>query len=444
MYCIKLNGNGGTISCSLQTDGSAWRVKCSEKSMRRIQEWSQDQIMKKMLEILRCIPNILVPQDIPRKSAKSYSAKPPDRGTGWFCASELSDLQSLQEHNNITVNELWTAAANLCQTLRQLYSLGIWGNAGRGSILLRKNKNLDLKYCLTGITDFHVYQYSQVFQKAACGDENPVTTGMRFLIGGVALCTDLDKDEDSLLERQMGAVCTEFLGTFFRSPTRLSPEQFLDTAEKKLRLVAAHLRLRKLKELCLYLVVLGSDCRGIAVPALGSLIRSFYRCAQGLDLKHDTKFSVACIYPWDTVCMRKSDEGYIYALSALHQNQGGEKRVLLEETLDCLNQELEQTIGQGIGALVCYIALPVVESDPALTGMDIALFQELKQKHQAELCEAFICSPDLRQRVPHGYKRLHLFQKVISEDTVDAMMCAAVNHMLSIRLPSLKIDKVEM
>ncbi len=432
MNSINLDGNGGTLCCVTQTNGSGWRVNCSEKSMQRIQEWSKDKVMKKMLEVLRCIPNILVPRYIPVKGAKSYPAEPPAGGRGWFCASELSDYQSLREHNDITINELWTVAANLCQTLRQLYSLGIWGNAGRGSVLLQKHKNMELRYCLTGITDFHIYQYPQVFREAVYDNEDPVTTGLRLLIGGVALCTDFDGEMDiSPLERQINATCNGFFSMFFHRPTRLSPDLFLKEAEKKLRLGAEHLRLETLKGLCLYAVLLGPDCRGISVPALSSLIRSFYRCVQELDPKHYTKISVVCIYPWDTVCVRKSDEGCVYALSALHQNQGREKRVLLGGLLDCLNQELEQAMCQGTAALVCYITLPAIGSDPALTSMDVALFQELEQKHQTELCKAFICSADLCQKVSSRYSRLKLDKKEIYVDTVDARMYAAVKQMLS-------------
>lgn len=427
---IKLTGNGETIRRVSQANGFAWKVRCSEESIQRLQEWSQDPVMKKMLGVLHCIPHILVPRDIPRKDAKSYFADPPDRAKGWFCAGELSDCQSLLEHNNITVNELWITAADLCQTLCRLYDLGIWGNAGRGSLLLRKPKNGELKYCLTGITDFHVYQYPQVFREAAFSGEDPVTSGLRLLVGGAALCADLSGGEEPPLEREIGGACTEYLGTFFRSPSYLPPDRFLETAEKKLRLAAEHLRKGQLKDLCLYLVMLGPDCRKIPVPALSSLTRSFYRCARKLDPAHHTKISAACIYPWDTVCIRKSDEGYVYGLSALYQDQGREKHVLLGGLLDCLNQELEQAMKQGTGALVCYIVLPTAGSDPVLTGMDIALMQALEQKHQTELCEAFICSADLQQKIPHGYSRLKLEGKEINVNTADGQMAAVVKRLL--------------
>lgn len=196
MDSIKLTGNGETVRRVSQANGFAWKVSCSEESIQRLQEWSQDPVMKKMLGVLRCIPHILVPRDIPRKDAKSYFADPPDRAEGWFCAGELSDCQSLLEHNNITVNELWITAADLCQTLCRLYDLGIWGNAERGSLLLRKPKNGELKFCLTSITDFHVYQYPQVFREAAFSGEDPVTSGLCLLVGGAALCADLSGGEE--------------------------------------------------------------------------------------------------------------------------------------------------------------------------------------------------------------------------------------------------------
>lgn len=103
---------------------------------------------------------------------------------------------------------------------------------------------------------------------------------------------------------------------------------------------------------------------------------------------------------------------------------------MLGGLLDCLNQELEQAMKQGTGALVYYIVLPTAGSDPVLTGMDIALMQALEQKHQTELCEAFICSADLQQKVPHGYGRLKLEGKEINVNTADGQMDAAVKRLL--------------
>lgn len=431
---IDLTGNGGTICCILHTGNTDWQIRCKKESMQRIQEWSKDPVMQKMLEIVSLVPNVLVPKRIPRRSAKSYSVRPNVQKKAWFCAGELSDYQSLQKNNGITVNELWTVAANLSQTLSLLYSLGIWGNAGRGSVILQKLKKADLKYLLTGITDFHIYRYEQLFCKPYCADEDPVTTGMRLLIGGVALCADLDGEESgySTLEKQIGAACINNLSAFFRNPSSLSPSLFLETAERELRQAAENLQMETPKEICLYLVVLGSDCRRTAIPALSSLTRSFYHCVQELGPRQNTKNRVVCVYPWDTVHISGSDEGRIYGLSALHRNQDRGRHVLLGGLLDCLNRELERAVQQGIAALVCYITLPAAESDPTLTCMDIVLFRELAQKHQTELCEAFICSADLQQKADPRYSRLNLSEKEVSLDALDSTMYAAVRRLLSI------------
>lgn len=436
MTCINFKESRRTLCCCAQPDETSWWVDCAPESIQRMAEWSGDPVMKNLLPVLRCIPNILVPLDLPAEDADHYYAWPPEGAGTWFGAAELDNLQSLEAHCGITVKDLWTIAASLCETLTQLCSLGIWGYASRDRVLLRKGRKLG--YCLTDITDCHIYQYSQTFpfpnDSPVDENETPETLAMRLLVGGVALCADhqqLLSEKETDLELQLGRACVGKLSQLFRTPSQLQPIRFLEDARSALRRAAKSVRLDSPKKIHLYLVLLGTDCRQVAVPALSCVARSFYHCARELG---DIRADAVCIYPWDRVCICRFEENCVYGLSALDQDQDQTRRrpVLLGGLLDCLTGELDRDLSQGTASLVCYIALPTPggRNPPALNCMDHILIEELARKRRLEIFDAFLCSADLQQRADIQYSTLVEEHQHITLKELDSKMYSAMTHLL--------------
>lgn len=419
MDCIELDGHEGTLRCVLQPNRTNWRVECAPVSMERMAEWSGDLVLKGLLMALRGIPNILVPQRPPKADAEYYLARLPAGVGAWFGANELNDLQSLEAHGGMTVMELWNSAADLCQTLARLYSLGIWGYAGRDRVLLRKGREEGTPekeradYCLTDITDCQIYQYPQAFSVPPHPEtgEDPVTLAMRLLIGGVALCADggqLLGGQETTLELQLGVRCAGRLSGLFRTPSSLPPQGFLACAQDGLRRAAKAIQRGKPQKLRLYLVLLGPDCRRAAVPALSCVARSFYHCAWDLTAGKGVQADITCVYPWDRVQVCQFKKNCVYGLSALKQELSGKRPVPLGGLLDCLNRELERELPRGTAPLVCYITLtnPGDIHAPAQTCMDYVLVEELARKRELGIFDAFLCDADLRQQVDSPYERL--------------------------------------
>lgn len=435
MEYIELSGNGGTSRCIIQPGKMHWRVECTPASRERMAGWNDDPVIKGLLKVLQNIPNILVPRSLPSTDAEYYLARPPAGKGTWFRADELESMESLETHDQMTVMDLWKIAADLCQTLEQLYSLGIWGYAGRDRILLRKKED-QLGYCLTDITDCKIYRYPQAFSVPSIREtkEDPVTLAMRLLIGSVALCADrqqlLDGGETDL-EVQLGTACAKGPSRLFRQPSRLQPLEFLERARTELRRAARSMRWDTPKKLRLYLVLLGPDCRQAAVPALSCVARSFYHCAGGLAGGNDVQADITCIYPWDRVRTCRFEKNCVCGLSALDQGQA-RRPVPLGGLLDCLSRELERDQAQGIALLVCYITLPGLGggSAPALNCMDDVLIQELARKRGLKLFDAFLCSADLRQWADTQYSGLVEGGRNISLEKLDRKMYSAVGELL--------------
>ena len=435
MRCINFKGDGGVICCVLPPDGTDWKVVCTETSLQRMADWRRDEAARNFLKVLHCIPNILVPRSLPAEGAGHYMARPPGEGSAWFAANELDSLQALEKHHNMTVGDLWSVTAELCQTLARLYSLGVWGHAGRDSILLRKEP--ELGHCLTDITGYHIYKYPQAFPEIPCHTgEDTVTLGLRLLVGGMALCADqqhLLNGTETSFERQLGTSCSGRLRRFFRTPSDLPPVLFLENAQDELRQAVKCLRYEEPQKLCLYLVLLGSDCRQAAVPALNSVAYSFYHCISELNHTRHVQANAVCIYPWDSVHICRIEEHCAYSFSALDQEHFRRRPVLLGGLLDCLNHELERNQAQGTASLVCYISMPESRdwNTPQFTCMDSIFIQELAQKRELGIFEAFLCSTDLRQQADTHFSRLAGENMHIDQKNLDSEMYSAIARLLS-------------
>lgn len=402
----------GEAALSPRGVGRDWQVNCSEAMMRRISRLAADPVMPPLLDALNQIQGILPPKSFPGKEERGYSSWPPAGDGSWFWASELRDLQSL-ERNQITVMDLWNAAASMCGTLERLLCLGIWGRAGRGTVLLQSGDgiNAEERFCLTNITDYNIYRFAQAFPKVPAADKDPVTAAFRLLLGEVALCLDrqpalLNGREKlySRLEKQLGTDCAGMLSDFFRTPSQLAPQQFLREARDMLSAAADRLQLAKPQELHLYIVLLGTSCRKAAIPALSGVARTFQYCLECLEKKYclpDIK--TTCLFPWNSVQICDPAPYVLPTVSALTRSEAEEKRVPRSGLLDCLNQEIERNMCRGSAPLVCYIEVPergsaVVEANGwRLSCMEQYLIEELGQKQSLGVCQSLLCGSDIRQ-----------------------------------------------
>ena len=397
----------------IETGKTHWWVKCETQSIKRITEFADDLVMVHLLRALGHIPHLLLPLKLsaPQEPDKYCVKKPPGTGGGWFSAAELDGLQSLQEHGGITVQELWRCAAQLCQTLSQLLSLGIWGHADRSTILLRKRNGV-LEYCLADIIKYNMYNYPQTFSILRSDSEDPKTKVLRLLIGSFVLCLDepsLREAETAssgkiTLEENLGSECTKKFAGLFHEKSNLPPEKFLEQAKEALQVSADHLQLEAPKKLHLYLSVLGSDCRSPAVPALSSAARCFYYWMEMLDAGKDVDGQITCLLPWDTVHICDLFNNHIPCLSALPTNEDQGRYVPLGGLLDCLIRELERDRAMGAASLVCFITLPVPENSPKLSAMDNCFISQLAVMKKMGIFEALMCSADLRQTPDYRYQ----------------------------------------
>lgn len=407
MKTVTLRGTGSVQTCTALSGEKEWLVTCTKKGAEQIRIWEGDPITKGLLGGLIGIRHVLVPRKLLSTDPPQYIADVP-LGTGswsctkgtWFCAGELDDLRILHQRG-MTVETLWQAVASLCDTLKGLLSLGIWGGADRGTVLLRS----DGEICLTGITDFQAYQYPQIFPQKRYDGENPQTTALRILLGGLALCLDEPSrgqaEEDSPMELQLGKECTGALSTLFRTVSGLSPEHFLEEAKDLLLTMARRIRRGSLQQMRLYLVLLGGDCRQAEIPALSSAARCFRRCVEKLYEKFPLlPVSTVLLYPWDGVELCELAPGIIPGISALPPGEPQERMVLLGGLLDSLDRELERNTEDGGASLVCYIDLQASEgsrSKLTLNCMEQYLLEKLSQKRRLGIIDSILCGNDLQR-----------------------------------------------
>lgn len=405
MKTVTLRGTGSVQTCTTRPGEKEWLVTCNEKGAEQIRLWERDPIMKSLLGGLNGIRHILIPRKLLLSTdPPQYIADAP-AGTGpwscsegaWFCAGELEDLRTLHQQG-MTVETLWQAVASLCDTLGKLLSLGIWGGADRGTVLLRS----DGEICLTGITDFQAYQYPQIFPRKRYGEEDPQTTALRTLLGGLALCMDepsRDRDEnDSPLELQLGQNCTGALSALFRTASDLPPKRFLEEAKDLLLTMAGRIRRGSPRQMRLYLALLGGDCRQAEIPALSSVARCFCRCVEDL---HETlslpPVSTVLLYPWDGVELCELDPEIIPGVSALPSGAPRERLVPLGGLLDRLDRELERNIEDGGASLVCYIDLLTSKGNRSLNCMEQYLLEKLSRKRRLGIIDSILCGNDLQR-----------------------------------------------
>ena len=398
---MKVSARGGGVvgACTVRPGEEGWLVNCHEESGRRLIVLNSDEVMRRRLDTLRGIPHLLVPRKI--LSVCQYIADSPlgERGLScgegaWFCAGELNDLRVIRQ-KGMTVGTLWRSAASLCGTLRDLWDVGVWGRVERGAVLLRS----DGEICLTGAADLCACRHLQSPQQEFYAGEDPKTTALRTLLGGLALCVDdptRDANEaDSPLEIQLGRGCAGALSTFFRTPSELSPERFLENAKDILLFAAEHLCWGRPRKLRLYIVLLGGDCRQVEIPALSSVARCFCRCVGELcGAKLFPLASTVLIYPWDGVEICELDPAVIPGVSALPSGEPQKRPVLLGGLLDSLDQELERNMEEGGVSLVCYIDLQTAKGSEAkltLNCMERYLLEKLGRKRRLGAVDSFLC-----------------------------------------------------
>lgn len=400
-------GAGSVQTCTACLGEREWLVTCTKDGAERIRAWEGDPVIRGLLDGLNSIPHVLVPRKLLPTDPPQYIANVPF-GTGswscgegtWFCAGDLQDLRTLHQQG-MTVQSLWQAAASLCDTLGSLLSLGIWGGADRGTVLLRG----DGEVCLTGVTDFEVYRHRQIFQQKRYSGEDTKTTALRTLVGGLALCLDdpsRDQDEeDSPLELQLGRECTEALSTLFRMTSPLPPERFLEEAKDLLLSMTGRIRKGGPRQLQMYLVLLGGDCRQAEIPALSAAARCFCRCVEELGGTLSLPpVNTVLLYPWDGVELCEVDRRVIPGISALPSGGPRERLVPLGGLLDSLDRELERNAGKGRASLVCYIDLMVSDGGGVkltLNCMEQYLLEKLSRKRRLGMIDSLLCGNDLQR-----------------------------------------------
>lgn len=421
-----------------------WWVNCPETMIKRMSSLAMDPVIPPLLKALNQIRGILLPESFPGETETGYWGKAPV-GTGtWFVASELYDIQSLRNHK-ITVMDLWNAAVSVCGILEQLSSLGIWGFAGRETVLLQGGNGIKggERVCLTDITDYHIYRFPQSFPKAPVADKDPVTAAFRLLLGEVALCVDRQSLSGtemlySPLEEQLGVDCVGEMSRFFRTPSQLTPQQFLQKARSTLTVAANRLQLSRPQELHLYIVLLGTGCRHFAVPALSGVVRAFQRCLESLGEEYTLpEIKMTCLFPWNSVQICDLDSNVIPAISALTQMEALEKPVSRGGLLDCLDQEIERNMYCGSAPLVCYIEVPERENTAngagewSLNCMEQYFIWKLKEKQRLDICKFLLCGSDIRQPTRlMDYLGMEPMQVVSKHDELGGKMYFALKTLL--------------
>ena len=446
-------GAGSVQTCAARPGEREWLVTCTKDGAERIRAWGGEPVIRGLLDVLKNIPRVLVPGKLLPTDPPQYIASAP-LGTGpwscedgpWFCAGDLQDLRTLHRQG-MTVQRLWLAAAKLCDTLGKLLSLGIWGAADRGTVLLRG----DGQVCLTGVTDFEVYQYHQIFQQKRYSGEDAKTTALRTLVGGLALCLDEptrdEEGEASPLELQLGRECTWELSALFRRPSTLSPEDFLEDAKALLLSLAGRMRKGGPRQLQMYLVLLGGDCRQVEIPALSAAARCFRRCVEELGETHSLPpVNTVLLYPWDGVELCEMDRRVIPGLSALPSERPRERLVPLGGLLDSLDRELERSAGKGRACLVCYIDLMVSGGVKlTLNCMEQYLLEKLSRKRRLGMLDSLLCGNEL-QRPSRLLSRLveHLSADIVTTPAaLEQKMYQALKGLLEVPYYSLEAPDSE-
>jgi len=381
-----------------------WRVRYPAGTKKRLDDWRNDPVMPPLIQALNQVPGVLLPKELSPKTGGEYRIEAPE-GT-WIPAWELRDIRSLH-CRQISIMDLWKAAAALCDTLAALHSLGVWGWSKRGKLLLHIGKKSGgrPRFCLTDIVDYNIFRFSQVRPKLPETKEDAVTQAFRILLGETALCADSwtalhGRENATPLELQLGAECVGMLSAFFRAPSTLSPQPFLRQAKNELISVAESLAPVNPREFHLYIVLLGGSCCQADIPALSSVIRAFQRSVESLQKSSPLALGKAtCIFPWDSVQIRYFDPNIILGLSALPWQEMPQRQVSWGGLLDCLDQELERDASDGAPQLVCCIELPegAEENRRRLSCMEQYLSEKLKRKTALGAFKLLVCNSGIRQ-----------------------------------------------